>query len=82
MTRRLFVNISGRERDVVLRAILYSSKTVSSNLIPDQKVVFFGPSENLLVTDQEVRIAAMNLVRVCDINETMAQITIRIEREL
>ncbi|MHA1961296.1 MAG: hypothetical protein ACW99U_13820 [Candidatus Thorarchaeota archaeon] len=72
MTTKLLVIIASGDRDVVLTAMMYARNTVALEWIPDLKVIFFGPSENLLVDDEEVRREAMNLAEVCDLGETVA----------
>ena len=54
MTSKILVIIATSDREKVLTALMYAKNTISQNWLDDVKVMFFGPSENLLVEDQEI----------------------------
>ena len=64
MTSKLLVIIASGDKEKVLTAIMYARNTISYKWLEDVKVMFFGPSENLLVEDQEVTLEAQNLANV------------------
>ena len=53
MTSKILVIIATSDREKVLTALMYARNTISQNWLDDVKVMFFGPSENLLVEDQK-----------------------------
>lgn len=55
MTGRFLVIISSRDRDKVLAALLWALNMKRKSVVEDVKVYFFGPSEELLAGDDEVR---------------------------
>ncbi len=59
--KNLLVIIASGEREKVLTAIMYARNTANYGWLGDVKVMFFGPSENLLVEDEEVGLEAQNL---------------------
>ncbi len=66
MASKLLVIIASAEKEKVLTAIMYARNTISYKWLEDVKVMFFGPSENLLTTDQDVALEAQNLANVTE----------------
>ncbi|MHA1929296.1 MAG: hypothetical protein ACTSV2_12040 [Candidatus Thorarchaeota archaeon] len=69
MTSKILVIIASSDKEKVLTALMYARNTISQNWLDDVKVMFFGPSEKLLVEDQEIALEAQNLA---NIGETVA----------
>ncbi|MDF1539906.1 MAG: hypothetical protein P1Q69_13495 [Candidatus Thorarchaeota archaeon] len=59
--KNLLVIIASGEREKVLTAIMYALNTAKYGWLGDVKVMFFGPSEKLLINDEEVGLEAQNL---------------------
>ncbi len=55
MTEKLLVIISSGDREKVLTALMYAKNNIKYGWIGDVQVVFFGPAENLLASDSDVR---------------------------
>lgn len=91
MSTKLLVIIASSDREKVLTALAYARNTINYSWLDDVKVMFFGPSENLLVEDEEVRLEAMNVAGTGNtvackflsdrdgISESIAEIGIKIE---
>ena len=69
MSSKILVIIATRDREKILTAIMYARNTIAQNWLEDVKVMFFGPSEKLLVEDQEIALEAQKLA---NIGETIA----------
>ncbi|MFW9786045.1 MAG: hypothetical protein ACFFE2_03470 [Candidatus Thorarchaeota archaeon] len=61
MTSKLLVIIASGDREKALTALLYAKNTIKFGWIENVKVMFFGPSENLLVGDTDVTNSAAEL---------------------
>jgi len=61
MSEKLLVIISSGDREKVLTALMYAKNTIKYGWIEDVRVIFFGPSENLLVGDSDVSDSAKEL---------------------
>jgi hypothetical protein len=61
MSTKLLVIIASGNRETVLTALMYSKNTIKYGWIEDVRVIFFGPSENLLVSDSDVTASANEL---------------------
>jgi hypothetical protein len=61
MTTKLLVIIASGNRETVLTALMYAKNTIKYGWIEDVRVIFFGPSENLLVNDTDVTNSASEL---------------------
>lgn len=61
MSSKLLVIIASGDREKVLTALMYAKNTIKYGWIPDVRVVFFGPSENLLVNDTDITNSAAEL---------------------
>jgi hypothetical protein len=54
MTSKVLVIIATGEAEKALTGLMYAHRTMSEGWIDDVKVVFFGPSERLLVKDERI----------------------------
>lgn len=61
MSSKVCVIIASPEKNVVLTALMYATNAKKHNWMDDVKVIFFGPSENLLAEDKEVQEALQEL---------------------
>ena len=61
MSSKLLVIIATGDREKVLTGLMYAKNTIKYGWIEDVKVMFFGPSENLLVNDTDVTNSAAEL---------------------
>ena len=61
METKLLVIIASGNRETVLTALMYAKNTIKYGWIEDVRVIFFGPSENLLVSDTDVTNSANEL---------------------
>lgn len=61
MSTKLLVVIASGNREKVLTALMYAKNTIKYGWIEDVRVIFFGPSENLLVGDSDVTASAIEL---------------------
>ena len=64
MSKKLLIIIASGDREKVLTALMYAKNTIKYGWIEDVRVVFFGPSENLLVGDTDVTASAAELAKV------------------
>lgn len=55
MSDKLLVIISSGDREKVLTALMYTKNTIKYGWIPEVRVIFFGPAENLLASDTDVK---------------------------
>ncbi|MFW9807914.1 MAG: hypothetical protein ACFFE6_00910 [Candidatus Thorarchaeota archaeon] len=61
MDTKLLVIIASGDREKVLTALMYAKNTIKYGWIEDVRVIFFGPCENLLVSDSDVTASAKEL---------------------
>ena len=61
MSDKLLVIIASGDREKVLTALMYVKNTIKYGWIPDVRVMFFGPAENLLASDTDVKSSAAEL---------------------
>jgi hypothetical protein len=61
MSSKLLVIIASGDREKALTALMYAKNTIKYGWIEDVQVMFFGPSENLLVNDTDVTNSAAEL---------------------
>lgn len=61
MSTKLLVIIASGDREKVLTALMYAKNTIKYGWLEDVRVIFFGPSENLLVDDTDVTSSASEL---------------------
>ncbi len=64
--QKLLVIIASSDREKVLTALMYARNTVKFGWLEDVKVMFFGPAENLLVSDEAVSHEAQILADVVE----------------
>jgi len=69
MSDKLLVIISTGDREKALTALMYAKNNIKYGWLSEVKVIFFGPSENLLVSDSDVRDSAIELA---NLGETLA----------
>jgi hypothetical protein len=61
MSSKLLVIIATGDREKALTGLMYVKNTIKYGWIENIKVIFFGPSENLLVSDSDVTNSAAEL---------------------
>ena len=61
MSKKLLVIIASGDREKVLTALMYAKNTIKYGWLEDVRVIFFGPSENLLSGDSDIRESAAEL---------------------
>ncbi|MGY5855498.1 MAG: hypothetical protein RTS72_02790 [Candidatus Thorarchaeota archaeon] len=61
MSSKLLVIIASGDREKALTGLMYAKNTIKYGWIENVKVMFFGPSENLLVSDSDVTNSAAEL---------------------
>jgi len=61
MSDKLLVIIASGDREKVLTALMYAKNTIKYGWMPDVRVIFFGPAENLLASDTDVKVSATEL---------------------
>jgi len=54
MSSKLLVIIASGDKDTALTGLMYAGNALKNGWLADVKVVFFGPSERLVVQDDEV----------------------------
>jgi len=59
MTDKVLVIIATGDRDKALTGLMYARNALRRGWLDDVKVVYFGPSERLMVKDADVASAAM-----------------------
>jgi len=85
MSDKLLVIIATGDREKALTALMYAKNTIKYGWLSDVKVIFFGPSENLLVSDTDVTASATELANLshplaCQFLSDRDNISERIER--
>jgi hypothetical protein len=61
MSSKLLVVIATGENEKALTGLMYASRTLSEGWMDKVKVIFFGPSERLLVKDKRIAQAAKEI---------------------
>jgi len=61
MSSKLLVIIATGENEKALTGLMYASRTLSEGWMDKVKVIFFGPSERLLVKDKRIAQAAKEI---------------------
>ena len=69
MTDKVVVIIATGDKDKALTGLMYAKNALKRGWLEDVKVVYFGPSENLMVEDADVASAA---IEVASLGETYA----------
>ena len=66
MTSKLLVIIATGDKDKVLAGLMYAKNALKHGWMESLKVVYFGPSEQLMVTDPDVASAAIEVASLSD----------------
>ena len=69
MSSKILVIIASSDREKILTALMYARNTMTYKWLEDVKVMFFGPSERLLVEDAEIAAEASS---IADVGEAIA----------
>lgn len=64
MTDKLLVIIATGDKDKALTGLMYTKNAFEREWLPDIKVVYFGPSEKLMVEDSQVRDEAIEVANM------------------
>ena len=64
MSSKVLVIIATGEEEKALTGLMYASKTMSEGWLDEVQVMFFGPSERLLVENEEIAREAKELCTV------------------
>ena len=64
MSSKLLVIIATGENEKALTGLMYAGRTLSEGWMDKVKVIFFGPSERLLVEDKQIAQAAKEMSNV------------------
>jgi hypothetical protein len=62
LSSKLLIIIATGDREKALTGLMYAKNAQNHGWLEDVKVVFFGPSEHLLVEDDEVSAIASTLI--------------------
>ncbi len=63
MTDNLLIIIASGDEDKVLTGLMYAKNAIKYNWMPEVRVVFFGPSQGLLVNNSKVSESASELAQ-------------------
>lgn len=69
MSSRILVIISTGEKEKALTGLMYARNTINYGWLDDVRIIFFGPSQKLIVKDEDVRNEAIEIARL---GETIA----------
>lgn len=69
MTSKLLVIVATGDKAKAMTALMYAKNAIKKEWLDDIKVVYFGPSEELMVNDPEVANAA---IEVAGLGESFA----------
>jgi hypothetical protein len=69
LATKILVIISSGEKEKALTGLMYARNTIKFGWLDDVRVIFFGPSQNLMVEDEDVRNEAIEMARL---GETIA----------
>ena len=61
MNSKLLVIIATGEKEKALTGLMYARNTLKQGWLEDVKIVFFGPSEKLIVQDEQVANEVKNI---------------------
>ena len=61
--------IATKEKEKALTGLMYAKNAIENNWLEDIKVIFFGPSESLMVNDEDIRNYA---IKIADKSECLA----------
>ena len=71
--------IATKEKEKALTGLMYAKNAIENNWLEGIKVIFFGPSESLMIDDEEIRDYAIN---IADKSECLACKFISDEEEI
>lgn len=60
----MLVIIATSEKEKALTGLMYAKNTISREWLEDLKVIFFGPSERLMVADEDVANSAKEIAAI------------------
>ncbi|MFP3951567.1 MAG: DsrE family protein [Candidatus Bathyarchaeia archaeon] len=63
---KLLVIIATGDRDKALTGLMYAKNAIKREWLPDVKLIYFGPSEKLMVEDSDVRDAALEAASLAE----------------
>ena len=66
MTTRIIVIISTGEKEKALTGLMYARNTINFGWLDDVRIFFFGPSQKLMVEDDEVRNEVIEIARLAE----------------
>ena len=69
MSSKLLVIIATGEKEKALTGLMYASRTLAEGWMDKVKVIFFGPSERLLVEDEHI---AQSAKEICAVEKSIA----------
>ncbi|MGV9169487.1 MAG: hypothetical protein ACOC38_06040 [Promethearchaeia archaeon] len=69
MTSKVLVIIASSNVDTALAGMMYARNAIAHKWLDDVKVVFFGPSEELLASNEQV---AKSAAALADVSEPLA----------
>ena len=69
MSSKLLVIIATGEKEKALTGLMYASRTLAEGWMDKVKVIFFGPSERLLVEDENI---AQIAKEICAVEKSIA----------
>jgi hypothetical protein len=64
MSSKILVIIATGDKEKALTGLMYAKNTIKYGWIENVKIIFFGPSENLLTEDADVRNSAAELANL------------------
>ena len=60
----MLVIIATGDKEKALTALMYTKNAIKREWLPNVKVIYFGPSERLMVEDEQVRDAAIEVANL------------------
>jgi hypothetical protein len=74
MSTKILVVVSTGDKDTVLSALMYAGAAIRNKWMEDVKVIYLGPSEILMVEDEEVavKVKEINKASLCYACQTIS----------
>ena len=69
MSSKLLVIIASAEKEKALAGLMFARNAIGKAWMDDVKIIFFGPSERLIVTDKQL---SDEVIEIANIGETFA----------
>jgi len=66
MDAKLLVVVATGDKEKALTALMYAKNAAKNGWLDEVKVVFFGPSERLMVEDEDVSQEALEVAELCE----------------